>query len=40
MENDTVTTTTTQSWFSRIGSAIGGIVFGLILFLSSFVVLT
>jgi len=40
MDNDTVTVTTSKSWFSRIGSAIGGIVFGVILFLCSFLVLS
>ncbi len=40
MDNDTVTVTTTKSWFSRIGSAISGIIFGVILFLGSFLLLT
>ena len=40
MSNDTFTTTTSRSWFSRIGSAIGGILFGVILFFGSFVLLT
>ncbi len=40
MSNDSFTTTTNTSWFSRIGSAIGGIIFGVILFLGSFVLLT
>ncbi|MFZ4774187.1 MAG: TMEM43 family protein [Terrimicrobiaceae bacterium] len=40
MDNDTVTVTTSKSWFSRIGSAISGIIFGVILFLGSFLLLT
>jgi len=40
MSNDSFTTTTNTSWFSRIGNAIGGIIFGVILFLGSFVLLT
>ncbi|CAN5791841.1 hypothetical protein BH09VER1_BH09VER1_19060 [soil metagenome] len=39
MADDSVTETTTQSWFSRIGGAIAGAVFGVILFFGSFVVL-
>lgn len=39
MSNDSFTTTTSRSWFSRIGSAISGILFGLILFLGSFLLL-
>lgn len=39
MSNDSFTTTTSQSWFSRIGSAISGILFGVVLFLGSFLLL-
>ena len=39
MDNDTDTVITSKSWFSRIGSAVSGIVFGLILFLCSFLLL-
>lgn len=38
MSNGTVTTS--RSWFSRIGNALGGILIGVILFMGSFVVLT
>lgn len=37
---DTFTTTTSSSWFSRLGNALAGILFGIILFLGSFVLLT
>lgn len=37
--SDTITTTTEQSWFSRIGDAIKGVVFGLILAALAFVLL-
>lgn len=36
---DRYTETTSQSWFSRIGGAIKGVLFGTILFLASFVLL-
>src|SRR4051812_10644629 len=36
MADDSVTETTTQSWFSRIGGAIAGAVFGVILFFAAF----
>ncbi len=36
---DSFTEVTTQSWFSRLGNAIGGIVFGVILFIVAFPVL-
>jgi len=36
MPHDSFTEVTEQSWFSRIGSAIKGIVFGILLFLGSF----
>lgn len=39
MSNDSFTTTTSKSWFSRIGSAISGILFGVVLFLGSFLLL-
>jgi len=39
MANDSFTTTTSQSWFSRIGGAFSGILFGVVLFLCSFLVL-
>ncbi len=39
MSNDSFTTTTSRSWFSRIGNAFAGILFGLILFLGSFLLL-
>jgi len=39
MSNDTVTTTTSQSWFSRIGSALMGVLVGIVLFLGSFLLL-
>ena len=39
MANDFVTETTSQSWFGRIGSAIKGVLFGIVLFAVSFVVL-
>lgn len=39
MSGDSFTTTTSRSWFSRIGSAFMGILFGLILFLGSFLLL-
>lgn len=38
--SDSVTTRSSQSWFSRIGGAITGMVVGLILFIASFPVLT
>ncbi len=40
MSDDSFTTTTRKSWFGRIGDAVGGVVFGLILFLLSFVLLS
>lgn len=40
MSDDSFTTTTSQSWFSRLGNAITGILFGIVLFLGSFVLLT
>lgn len=40
MSNDSFTTTTRKSWFGRIGDAVGGVVFGLILFLGAFVLLS
>lgn len=36
MANDSVTETTSQGWFSRIGGAITGALFGVLLFLGSF----
>jgi hypothetical protein len=39
MSNDSFTTTTSKSWFSRIGGAISGILFGVVLFLGSFLLL-
>lgn len=36
MSNDSFTEVTHQSWFSRIGSAIAGVLFGFILFLIAF----
>lgn len=39
MSNDTFTTTSSRSWFSRLGSAITGILAGIVLFLGSFVLL-
>ena len=39
MSEDSYTEVTEQSWFSRIGSAFKGIIFGLILFLAAFVLL-
>ena len=39
MSNDNFTEVTTQGWFSRIGGAIKGIFFGLILFIVAFPVL-
>lgn len=39
MSNDSFTTTTSKSWFSRISSAIAGILFGVVLFLGSFLLL-
>ena len=40
MSDDTFTTTTSQSWLSRLGSAISGVLFGILLFLGSFILLT
>lgn len=40
MAPDSITTTTSKSWTSRIGNAFAGILFGIILFLGSFVLLT
>ncbi len=39
MSNDSFSVTTQRSWFSRLGSAISGMVFGVILFGGSFVLL-
>jgi len=39
MSNDSFTTTTSRSWFSRMGSALSGILFGLFLFVGSFLLL-
>ncbi len=39
MSNDTFTTTTSQSWFSRIGGAVMGVLVGILLFLGSFLLL-
>ena len=36
---DTYTETTTRSWGGRLKDSIGGFVFGLVLFLASFVIL-
>lgn len=36
MSEDTFTEITTESWFSRIGSAFKGIIFGLVLFIAAF----
>ncbi len=36
---DTVTTTTSQSWFGRLKDSVGGVALGLLLFVLSFVVL-
>jgi len=36
MSNDSVTVTSSQSWFSRIGSAFAGVIIGLLLFLLAF----
>ncbi|MFZ4682566.1 MAG: TMEM43 family protein [Terrimicrobiaceae bacterium] len=38
--SDSVSVTTNRSWFSRIGGAIAGVLFGLILFLAAFPLLT
>lgn len=40
MSDDSFTTTTSQSWFSRIGNALSGILFGIVFFGGSFVLLT
>lgn len=40
MSSDSVTVTTSKSFFSRFASSVGGILFGIILFLGSFVLLT
>lgn len=40
MSNDSFTTTTSTSWFGRIGNAVGVILFGVILFVGSFILLT
>jgi hypothetical protein len=40
MSTDSFTTTTNTSWGGRIGNALGGILFGIILFLGAFVLLT
>lgn len=40
MSNDSFTTTTSRSWFSRMGSALSGILFGLLLFVGSFFLLS
>jgi hypothetical protein len=40
MDSNNVTVTSNKSWFSRIGNAISSIVFGVILFLGSFPLLT
>ncbi len=40
MADDSVTETTRQSWLSRIGGAISGVVFGVILFFGSFILLS
>jgi hypothetical protein len=37
--SDAVTVTSPQSWFSRIGGAITGVLFGIILFIGSFALL-
>ncbi len=39
MANDVFTEVTTESWFGRIQSSIKGVLFGIILFLVSFVLL-
>ena len=39
MSDDSFTTTTSTSWFSRIGSALTGIVVGVVMFLASFLLL-
>ncbi len=36
MNNDSITEVTTDSWFRRIGNALKGIIFGLILFIVAF----
>ncbi len=40
MSNDSFSTTTSTSWFGRIGNALAGILFGVVLFLGSFVLLS
>ncbi len=40
MSNDSVSVTTSKSWFSRIGGAIVGVLVGLVLFLAAFPLLT
>ncbi len=40
MSNDSVSVTTNQSWFSRIGNAIAGVLVGIILFVAAFPLLT
>lgn len=39
MSNDSVSVTSSQSWLGRIGGAIAGVLFGIILFLAAFPVL-
>jgi hypothetical protein len=40
MSDDTFTTTTSQSWFGRIGGAFTGVLIGIVLFFGSFVLLS
>jgi len=40
MSNDSVSVTTSKSWFSRIGGAVAGVLVGLFLFLAAFPLLT
>lgn len=40
MSNDSVTKTTSQSWFSRLGGAIAGVLVGVFLFFAAFPLLT
>lgn len=40
MSNDSISVTSSKSWFSRLGSAIAGVLFGIVLFLGSFVLLS
>ncbi len=39
MSNDSVSVTSSKSWFGRLGNAIAGVLFGIVLFLGSFALL-